>query len=614
MLQVTPQPIIVSIGEGFHCEFLNWLEKERIEWRPAPEVSFLENLYEFAGRLCYESWKLEDGSFVNKNLTKIREGNFEYLKNIIEVDHGSVLEHGNIVILFHNVSRVFTHELVRHRVGTSMCMSGDTKIKFVYVDKNGRVQDNRNVKVEDLYESWTLGRKHQQSEKDGKYIREKIKKCTVRVLDEISSIFSTGYIENVIFSGKKEVYKVKLNNGYEIKITKEHKIFTSKGWKTINTGLTTADFVATNGIMCAGNGNYRDREYLLVCREKKMLLKEVAKECGVAIATVETWVRRLGIKWISSKWIKGRTPWNKGKKYKQNLSPDSRKRISEANKYKIGPLNPSWKGGVSKTARSAIYSWTREQASKVHEKFNYTCQNCYGDSNDYRLVTHHIIPVVQDESKAYVFDNLITVCRVCHGRIHISVENEVKFAKGTNLDVSEFKLQKKLKDYKRVLKPVFVKIDSIEKVGVEDTYDIEMRGEHKNFVANNIVVHNSQTSGRYVRYDNIKFWIPPSLERVKDVLVNAIENIETTVKSLSFSLGIDNPELNFTTKKKITSALRRITPNGIANNILFGFNGRSLRHILKMRTSEQAEEEMQFVMNVLKSKMKKEFPSLLQDF
>jgi len=33
-----------------------------------------------------------------------------------------------------------------------------------------------------------------------------------------------------------------------------------------------------------------------------------------------------------------------------------------------------------------------------------------------------------------------------------------------------------------------------------------------------------------------------------------------------------------------------------------------------MRTSEQAEEEMQIVMGELKDKMIKQFPSLLQDF
>jgi len=245
MIEVKPVPIIVSLGEGFHKEFFNWLEEQKIKWRPEPGVSFLENLYEFAGRLCYESWEQEDGSFVNKNLTKIRSGNFDYLKNILTVNHGSVLEHGSIVILFFNVSRVFTHELVRHRVGTAM----------------------------------------------------------------------------------------------------------------------------------------------------------------------------------------------------------------------------------------------------------------------------------------------------------------------------------------------------------------------------------SQTSGRYVRYDNIKFWVPPSIYElgVADHFKDVIKFTEETITSIYGGLGIDE-EQNFNVKKKITSAIRRITPNGLANNILFSFNGRSLRHILTMRTSEQAEEEMQIVMRELLNKMKIEFPSLLQDF
>jgi thymidylate synthase (FAD) len=129
MLEVKPEPIIVSLGEGFHKELFDWLEEQKISWRPDSNVSFLENLYEFAGRLCYESWIQEDGSFVNKNLTKIRSGNFSYLKNILEVNHGSVLEHGSIVILFFNVSRVFTHELVRHRVGTAMSQTSGRYVR-----------------------------------------------------------------------------------------------------------------------------------------------------------------------------------------------------------------------------------------------------------------------------------------------------------------------------------------------------------------------------------------------------------------------------------------------------------------------------------------------------
>lgn len=84
--------------------------------RNNPEGRHGEALVEFGGRLCYRSW--EPG--LNANVTKVREDSEEYLANILRSGHGSVTEHGFYVFLFHNVSRVFTHELVRHRAGTSI--------------------------------------------------------------------------------------------------------------------------------------------------------------------------------------------------------------------------------------------------------------------------------------------------------------------------------------------------------------------------------------------------------------------------------------------------------------------------------------------------------------
>src|SRR3954467_3055467 len=72
-------------------------------------------LVEFAGRVCYRSW--EPG--LNPNVTRVREDQREYLENILRSLHGSVLEHASYTFAFRNVSRVFTHELVRHRAGSA---------------------------------------------------------------------------------------------------------------------------------------------------------------------------------------------------------------------------------------------------------------------------------------------------------------------------------------------------------------------------------------------------------------------------------------------------------------------------------------------------------------
>ena len=75
-----------------------------------------QNLAEFAGRLCYKSW--EPG--LNPNVSRIRTEQEPYLQNILASAHGSVLEHASFTFVLHNVSRVFSHEVVRHRPGTAI--------------------------------------------------------------------------------------------------------------------------------------------------------------------------------------------------------------------------------------------------------------------------------------------------------------------------------------------------------------------------------------------------------------------------------------------------------------------------------------------------------------
>lgn len=100
---------------------LDWLERvvRDTEAGPTSLVSALpaqQVLVEFGGRLCYRSWK----PGLNKNVTKVRSDHAEYLRNILAQRHGSVLEHASYSFVFHNVSRVLTHELCRHRAGTAI--------------------------------------------------------------------------------------------------------------------------------------------------------------------------------------------------------------------------------------------------------------------------------------------------------------------------------------------------------------------------------------------------------------------------------------------------------------------------------------------------------------
>jgi thymidylate synthase (FAD) len=91
----------------------SWLERRLEEADGAPNGG--ELIVEFGGRACYRSW--EPG--LNPNVTRVRTDQREYFVNILRSAHGSVLEHANWSFALRDVSRVFTHELVRHRAGSA---------------------------------------------------------------------------------------------------------------------------------------------------------------------------------------------------------------------------------------------------------------------------------------------------------------------------------------------------------------------------------------------------------------------------------------------------------------------------------------------------------------
>jgi thymidylate synthase (FAD) len=102
----------------------SWLDR-RTEADSAPNPG--ELLVEFGGRACYRSW--EPG--LNANVTKVRADQREYLRNILKSAHGSVLEHANYSFALRNISRVATHEIVRHRAGAAYSQESLRYVRLV---------------------------------------------------------------------------------------------------------------------------------------------------------------------------------------------------------------------------------------------------------------------------------------------------------------------------------------------------------------------------------------------------------------------------------------------------------------------------------------------------
>ena len=115
---VSKQTVVQEELDRFlHNEGFSWDYADRLPLPP-------ELIVESAGRLCYLSFGTG------------RSSPQEYIDNILQSRHGSVLEHAVWGFIFSGVSRTLTHELVRHRAGMaysqlSQRFVDESRAKFV---------------------------------------------------------------------------------------------------------------------------------------------------------------------------------------------------------------------------------------------------------------------------------------------------------------------------------------------------------------------------------------------------------------------------------------------------------------------------------------------------
>lgn len=126
----------------------------------------------------------------------------------------------------------------------------------------------------------------------------------------------------------------------------------------------------------------------------------------------------------------------------------------------------------------------------------------------------------------------------------------------------------------------------------------------------------SQESLRYVRLTDLGFWMPEELkgnEHGERLIRETVEQLERVQKALAVIYGIDAEGLDFAKKKRLTSAFRRVAPIGLATNILWTANFRTLRHVIALRTSPAAEEEMRLVFDQVARLCKIHWPRAFAD-
>jgi len=118
--RIIGEPTVYLVGQQWLDEAAigAFVQDHGVSWETDSAVG-AEKLCEMAGRVCYMSFG------------KGRKTNQEYLGHILEVGHGSVLEHAVWNFIITGVSRSFTHELIRHQAGF-----GYSQLSQRYVDES----------------------------------------------------------------------------------------------------------------------------------------------------------------------------------------------------------------------------------------------------------------------------------------------------------------------------------------------------------------------------------------------------------------------------------------------------------------------------------------------
>lgn len=139
----------------------------------------------------------------------------------------------------------------------------------------------------------------------------------------------------------------------------------------------------------------------------------------------------------------------------------------------------------------------------------------------------------------------------------------------------------------------------------------------------------SEGSMRYIRFDDIPFWMPAMIQfhasdteeltrkkaATQDAFRDVFYHVEKVYGDL-LTLWKDElaPDSPFKQKKQLTSMLRRIIPMGVASGGVWSLNLRALRHVFHMRCAAEAEDEMIIVASMMLERMMEAEPLFFKDF
>ena len=385
------------------------------------------------------------------------------------------------------------------------------------------------------------------------------KATVLRSLDEETHTIVPNKPVKVFYNGVKPVYKVVTESGREIKTTIEHRFLSAASgkWERLK-DLSVGDYVLVNGKDLLDNEDWLRYNYL----ERNLTRKEVANLVGCCEAYVYRAFKKFGIR-KPYKDMPNRKPGHgvKGMFSKETLQEMS-ERASGSNNYR-------WKTDRNDLTAGGGYA----EAHRLYDGVKKHCEFCNTTDN---IEIHHIDknPRHNDAS------NIKFLCSTCHRLWHR--HNQI----GAFND----------------------KIVSIEYVGEEDVYDIEMENPHHNYVANGFVVHNCVESARYCNYSKGKFNHSVSFVKPLGIVTEEQEKIweESCKKS-------EEDYFKLLDAGCAPETARSVLNTSLATHIIASGNIREWRHVIELRCDTHAQQDIRALITTALKLLYEHYPVFFED-
>ena len=423
----------------------------------------------------------------NQNNTETSEKLLGYL---IKNKHWSPFEMVNVCLEITS-TRDIVRQILRHNSFRfqEFCLSGDTEIYFAKPKKinDGSYKPTGKYTIKELYEKWTNGAAPLPNGVRMP-MKDRIKEMLIKGYDETTKQLTTFKIKEIFYTGKKPIFEITLSDGKKIKTTKEHKFLTSDGFlplediigltKTNNTySMSKVGIVGINGVI-----NYQDKTWLESVKKKSLFagggIPYIVETYGINYNTVRKWLKRHNLSYTKQEVSITHPIWNKGKFGYKLPEKSEEVRQKHRDTSRKGKESNLWRGGGSKN-RLRLDS-VKSLTFKREKEFK--CERCCSSK---QLNIHHKIPVSVDSSKINDINNWELLCRICHMEHHKKENYPGWHSMSSSIERSKAKKG-------NVYIPKWAKIESIKYIGVEDTYDLEVDNNSHNYIANGIIVHNSQ--------------------------------------------------------------------------------------------------------------------------